>query len=71
MNWNKLTTYIIWATIIALIAYDIVVILVSGKQDSISWIIIEHSYENPVAPFGAGFLCGHLFWRMKKPGGNE
>jgi hypothetical protein len=67
MNWNKITRYVIGFSIAALIAYDVIVIINSGREASISWQIIEHSYDYPMVPFLAGFLCGHLFWRMNDP----
>jgi dolichol kinase len=67
MNWKVITKWVVGASIVGLIIYDVIAIVQGGKISSISWFIIEHSYDNPIAPFCAGVLCGHLFWRMKDP----
>lgn len=62
---KKLTIWIIILTIVILIGYDVYVVLVHGTEASISSVIITASYDLPIIPFVSGFLCGHLFWRMK------
>lgn len=65
MNVKKITV-IFTVTIIALvIIYDLWAIQVGGKEASISNLIIDISYKQPSIVFASGFVCGHLFWRMK------
>ena len=55
--------------VILILVYDVIAIGQGGTEASISSLIITMSYEFPALPFGIGlligFLCGHLFWRMK------
>ncbi len=65
-------TVIFIITVLALIGiYDVWVIAASGKQDSISWVVIEWSHDYPSFTFIVGFAMGHLFWRMKNPKGEQ
>jgi hypothetical protein len=52
-------------SLVIIIVFDVYIILKEGKASSISATIINWSHEYPSIPFGSGFLCGHLFWRMK------
>jgi len=71
MNWIKITWIVIGVALIGLIGYDVVAIANGGREASISWQIIQHSYEYPMTVFLTGFVCGHLFWRMKDPTKDE
>lgn len=64
---RKYTIAFIIVVLVAIGVYDVFVISASGKQDSISWVIIEWSHEYPSFVFMIGFAMGHLFWRMKTP----
>jgi hypothetical protein len=50
---------------VAIAIYDVIAIIYGGTEASISSHLIVWSYEFPAATFLFGFLCGHLFWRMK------
>ncbi len=65
MDLKKITPYFILATVVIIAAYDFWIIAEAGKQQSISAVLIRWSHEYPSIPFLLGFLCGHLFWRMK------
>ena len=52
-------------TVVAVAIFDFWVIAVDGKPASISATLIRWSYEYPSISFLLGFVCGHLFWRMK------
>lgn len=67
MNWIKTTWMVMGFSFVILVTYDVVAMVYGGKEASISWQIIEYSYESPAFVFSSGFLCGHLFWRMKDP----
>lgn len=67
MNWRRVTLYFIMVLVLVAVGYDIFVIAHAGKAASISQIIIELSHEYPSVTFAAGFVCGHLFWRMRDP----
>jgi hypothetical protein len=51
--------------VVVVAVFDFWVIAVDGKPGSISATLIRWSYEYPSIPFLLGFVCGHLFWRMK------
>lgn len=65
MNLKKITAYFILISVIVILGYDGWVILQGGREVSISHQVIEWSYEMPAMVFLVGFLCGHLFWRMR------
>ncbi len=67
MTAKKMTAIFIGVCVVVIGAYDVYAILVGGKEASISWTLVEWSYDYPSIPFLSGFLCGHLFWRMKDP----
>lgn len=46
-------------------AYDIWAVLYRGRMDTISAAIWQLSTQQPIIPFAAGFLAGHLFWQGK------
>lgn len=60
----NITVIFIFATILAIAAFDVAIILKKGKQESISAHIIRASKKYPSIPFLIGFVCGHLFWSM-------
>lgn len=67
MKARTMTAIFIVAIIVLIAVYDVYIILTAGKAASISWMLIEYSYEAPSFSFLSGFVCGHVFWRMKKP----
>lgn len=62
---RKITMIFIGGLTALIAAFDIWVINQGGKEASISHVLIEWAYEYPSLPFLLGFVCGHLFWRMK------
>lgn len=66
MDWKKITMIFIAVLIVLALGYDVLVISMSGPDNSISQVIIDWSYEFPIFTFMAGGLCGHLFWQMSK-----
>lgn len=64
-NWEKITGLFILIMVVVIAIYDGIAIFQGGREGSIShWLIIK-SYDFPIIPFIAGFICGHLFWRMR------
>lgn len=62
----NLTGYIVGILATVAILADVILIAIYGKQASISaWFITESQYH-PMIAFVSGFLCGHLFWRMRQ-----
>jgi len=63
------TFYIIPLLVILILIYDFVAIYNGGSEASISSLVISFSYKMPMFTFligfGLGFVCGHLFWRMR------
>ena len=64
MNTKRVTGIVIVATAVALILYDIWVLIEPTPADSISAIINQISMGHPAIPFAFGFLCGHWFWPL-------
>ena len=69
-NITKIVTfYIIPLLIVLVLVYDFIAIKYGGTEASISSLIISFSYKMPMftflVGFGGGFLCGHLFWRLR------
>ena len=60
---RDVTVVIIWCSLVALIAWDVIAIQHGGTEASISHIIYEQCKRHPVIAFGLGFLCGHLVWK--------
>jgi hypothetical protein len=54
---------IVWVAVAVM--YDVVVAYFYGTQPTISRIIHDWAYGNPVIAFALGVLCGHLFWSQK------
>jgi hypothetical protein len=62
---KKITPIFILIIVVSSIAFDFFIIGQQGKTESISATIIRWAYDYPSIPFVVGFLCGHLFWKMK------
>jgi hypothetical protein len=71
MNAKKMTVIFILIVGVAIAVFDLYIIQVGGKEASISQTIILWSYEYPSVTFLLGFVCGHLFWRMRSNKGFE
>lgn len=61
----KKTFIFIIGLVVAVAVFDVYIIAEAGKTESISATIIRWSHDYPSIPFLLGFVCGHLFWRMK------
>lgn len=64
----RATIFLIF-TFCSIAGFDYWLIAKYGKYESISAVLIRSSYDYPMIPFLfgmiIGFVCGHLFWRMK------
>jgi hypothetical protein len=67
----KYTKIFLLILAVVIFGYDVFIINSQGKSASISWVIIKYSYEYPSLTYLAGFVSGHLLWRMKKPEGKK
>jgi len=56
------TTTIIALTIIFLVTWDVLAILYSSNESSISSIMYDFSRKHPIIPLAVGVLIGHFFW---------
>ncbi len=64
MDYATTTDFVIFATVIVLILYDVWVRLkVPDATATISWQILILSKRYPVIAFGLGFLMGHLVFQ--------
>jgi len=52
---RKWTVIFIVSILLLIGAYDVFIISYSGKQDSISWVVIEWGHQYPVFTFLIGF----------------
>lgn len=68
LNWRALTEAFIMAGIIGYILYDVVAFTEGGVSATISDVVNQQAYTKPWMVFLAGFLCGHLFWRLNGRG---
>lgn len=62
MDWKKVTGIIIAVVTLGLIIYDIFARFLGGAPATISEVLLNAAMHNPAVAFGAGFLCGHLFF---------
>jgi hypothetical protein len=62
---KKITSLILGIVFGFLIIYDVFAISKGGTEASISSVIIAFAYKMPMFTFTCGFICGHLFWRMR------
>jgi hypothetical protein len=62
---KKITMYVTILSVIGLLVYDGVIVFMYGQSASVSAMIIKWSYQQPSMVFFCGFVCGHLFWRMR------
>jgi hypothetical protein len=63
----KKAGYFSLIALVVILGYDFYLFFEGGTQNTISWYLYEASYEHPFIAFLTGFVCGHLFWQMKKP----
>jgi len=62
---KKITSMVFFGVFGLLVIYDIYAIHIGGTESSISSVLINFSYKMPMFTFFCGFICGHLFWRMR------
>jgi hypothetical protein len=60
---KKAAIFIIFLIALIVVA-DVYLIVDGGVSESISFQIIEWSYNFPVFTFLVGFTMGHLFWKI-------
>ncbi len=65
MTAARLTCGVLLAVAVLLGLYDLAVGLTAGGSATISWQVWTWSRRYPTIPFGAGYLCGHLFAQMR------
>lgn len=57
-----ITEIVIAVTTVAVLAFDVYIIIKKGKEASISRVLYNQSRRHPVIPFALGFVAGHIFW---------
>jgi len=65
MKYRPITILLLLVIVAVLIVYDIYVAVFGEPGSTISSVVYMTSSRHPWVAFLAGFLCGHLFWRMK------
>jgi hypothetical protein len=64
MNGIEITQIFILSVTALVIVYDFFALFrLGGQAATISARIWEWSEKYPMIPFGAGIVCGHLFWQ--------
>ncbi len=66
MTTRKLTKWLVLGVIAVLIAYDVVAYKLGGVDATISRVTLGWATDIPVVVFGAGVICGHLFWPQRR-----
>lgn len=56
------TTWVIVASVVILVAYDIYAYRKKGWGNTISEVVATNSLRHPMIPFLVGVLMGHFFW---------
>jgi hypothetical protein len=64
MSARAITGWFLVGLVLLIAGYDVWAIVTSGKDASISQVLIDYAYDYPSFSFLAGFVCGHIFWRM-------
>jgi hypothetical protein len=57
-----MTIIVLLSVAIVLIIYDIIVVALFGRDETISWQMWLISQKYPVIPFALGFVMGHILW---------
>lgn len=65
MSGLKITRIILIVVAVGLGLWDLYAQLVLGTSATISNAIIVFAHKQPWVAFIAGFIMGHLFWRME------
>ena len=65
MTPKQVTVWFIIVWVAVAVLYDIAVAYLYGGQPTISRIIHDWAYGNPVVAFALGVLCGHFFWSQR------
>jgi len=63
-KFQKMTRIFIGLVVLAILVFDVYVMVVGGTGTTISHEMIVWAYKYPVFPFLMGLVMGHLFWRM-------
>lgn len=63
---RRVTIGVVVASVAVLVGYDVAVYALGGSEATISDVVLSASHAAPAIAFGAGFLCGHLFWSQKE-----
>jgi len=61
MNWRTVTKVVIGSTIVALVGYDIAMVVFTDRA-TLSSVITNSGYYSPILPFAFGVLMGHWFF---------
>lgn len=66
MNYRKITGWFVVGLVVLIAGFDVFVYQGGGTEATISHVLMTWSYQHPAFTFAMGFICGHLFWRIKK-----
>ncbi len=60
----NLTGWILIASAIILITYDVFTLFTKGRVKTISFTVYAWAKLYPIVPFTLGVIAGHLFWSL-------
>ena len=58
----RTTEWVVIVAVVGLVLYDLVAMVRSGPDATISVIVHEFSKNNPIVPLAVGIVIGHIFW---------
>lgn len=62
MNWPRLTAILIVISVVVVGVYDLLAYSQGGYGATISKVLMDAAYANPILPLVVGIVVGHLFW---------
>ncbi len=65
MDYRGVTKIFLLILIAAIAIFDSYVFIQGGTEATISHVLMSWSYAHPAFTFSIGFVCGHLFWRIR------
>ncbi len=61
--WAEATKILLIVVILIVSLFDTFVMYRCGREATITDVVYKCACEWPIIAFGAGMVCGHIFWR--------
>ena len=62
MEWPTVTKVFLLCVTLLVILYDVVAIWFGGRDASVSVVVKDFIFANPIVAVAVGILIGHLLW---------